>query len=399
VNKPAARVELAAASGVRSRGILTLGRPAVSLGLAMIAVTAVLAFGFDRLPGEMRDFEVYWTAAGRAAAGESLYRIGDGHYQFKYLPAFAVLIAPVAWLSLPMAKAAWFVISVGLIVTLVALAIAILPARRRPAWVLTTILLIAMGKFFGHELVLGQVNLLFGVIATSSILTMRSGSGAAGAILFVAAAAVKPYAVVFLPWIVLVRGRRALAAATAGLATLLVLPLLFYGPRGTVDLHRAWWTTVTTSTAPNLTNADNVSIAGMFAKWIGAGPAASLASLAVATVLLALALFVVSRRRGITHPEVLEGSLLLTLIPLLSPQGWDYVFLVATPAVALFANYDDRLPRTLRWITWTAVAAIGLSLFDIMGRDQYAAFMAWSIVTLCFIVLVSALTALRIRKI
>src|SRR5690606_16561849 len=103
--------------------------------------------------------------------------------------------------------------------------------------------------------------------------------------------------------------------------------------------------------------------------------------------------------RGVAHPEVLEGALLLTLIPLISPQGWDYVFLIATPAVALFANYDDRLPAAVRWTTWAAVATIGLSLFDLMGRERYAAFMSWSVITLCFLVLVGALVTLRARRI
>ena len=91
--------------------------------------------------------------------------------------------------------------------------------------------------------------------------------------------------------------------------------------------------------------------------------------------------------------------MLLALIPMLSPQGWDYVFLVATPAVAMFANYDDRLPPAWRWVTWAAVATIGLSLFDLMGRERYATFMAWSVITVCFVILVSALVGLRVRKI
>ena len=87
------------------------------------------------------------------------------------------------------------------------------------------------------------------------------------------------------------------------------------------------------------------------------------------------------------------------MIPLLSPQGWDYVFLVATPAIALFANYDERLPGVWRWATWIAVAAIGLSLFDLMGRERYAAFMSWSVITICFLVLIGALAALRMRRV
>ena len=44
---------------------------------------------------EMADFEVYWTAAERARAAEPLYRAQDGHYQFKYLPAFALGLTPL----------------------------------------------------------------------------------------------------------------------------------------------------------------------------------------------------------------------------------------------------------------------------------------------------------------
>ena len=51
------------------------------------------------------------------------------------------------------------------------------------------------------------------------------------------------------------------------------------------------------------------------------------------------------------------------------------MLLIATPAVVYLANYLDRLPRPLRAMTVVAGLTIGLSLFDIMGRAAYAAFM------------------------
>jgi hypothetical protein len=369
------------------------------LAIAVVALATVAAFGLDRLPGEMRDFEVYWTAAARALRAEPLYRIADGHYQFKYLPAFAVLTAPAALVPLILAKKIWFVLSVALLVSLVWLALAVLRQRRRPVWWLALVVVVAMGKFYGHELVLGQVNVLFAVLVTGALLSLARGQDTRAAALFVAAVVVKPYAVLFLPWIAFVRGPRALV--TVGLLTVavLALPAVFYGVPGSIELHHQWWVTVTESTAPNLTNNDNVSVAGFAAKWLGPGPDAGALTVAVALVLLATAAGVVLRRRGLERPEALEGALLLTIIPLVSPQGWDYVFLIATPAVALLANYDDRLPAPLRWATWIAVCTIGLSLFDLMGRERYAAFMSWSIITLCFLVLVTALAALRARRI
>jgi hypothetical protein len=228
---------------------------------------------------------------------------------------------------------------------------------------------------------------------------LKSGRTGVATLLLVAAVAVKPYAVLFLPWIAWVRGRTALVAATAGLAALLLLPVLFYGAGGTIELHRQWWTTVTTSTAPNLTNNDNVSVAGMFAKWLGIGAPAAVLTAVLSALLLIAGAVVVWRRGNIPQAEVLEGALILTIIPLVSPQGWDYVFLIATPAIAVFANDDDRLPALLRWTAWAAIATIGLSLFDLMGRERYAAFMSWSVITVCCIVLVSALVALRMRRV
>jgi hypothetical protein len=50
-------------------------------------------------------------------------------------------------------------------------------------------------------------------------------------------------------------------------------------------------------------------------------------------------------------------------------------------------------------ITIAAVAAIGFSLFDLMGRAAYSAFMRLSIISLCFFVVLGALAMLRLRKI
>ena len=43
------------------------------------------------------DFVVPRTAAFRALAHEPLYRVDDGHYQYKYLPAFALVMIPFTW--------------------------------------------------------------------------------------------------------------------------------------------------------------------------------------------------------------------------------------------------------------------------------------------------------------
>jgi len=370
----------------------------VTIVIGSAAVLLALLFA-EKVSRKMPDFEVYWTAAVRARAAEPLYRSEDGHYQYKYLPAFAVAAIPAGLMPLPIAKAVWFTISILLLVALVGLSLALLPEPRKPAWLLVTIAVVAMLKFFGHEVVLGQVNALLAVIVVSALLAMRRGREAAAGLLVALAVVVKPYAIVFFPWLVARRrpGRGAVAGAIAGLAAIAAAPALIYGVRGNIELHRAWWRTVTESTAPNLANSDNVSIAAMYVKWLGAGHTATALTFATMAIVLAAAAFVFLRRGALPFPEGLEGALLLTCMPLLSPQGWDYVFLVSTPAIVFLANYEDRLPLPLRILAVAAVAAIAFSIYDLMGRAAYAAFMAWSAISVCYFVVLAALCSLRVR--
>jgi hypothetical protein len=366
---------------------------------ASILLAAALGAYPLRVSKNMRDFEVWWTAAVRATAAQPLYRTQDGHYQFKYLPAFAILAMPLGVVPLPVAKPTWFFISVALIVALIAFSIRLLPEQRRPTWVLTVMVVLVMGKFYARELDLGQVNLIFAVAATGAFVAMKVRREMLAAALLVFTVAIKPYGVLLLPGLVVRRQRATAVAAAIGVGLLLFLPVPLYGVAGTIDLHWSWWQTVTSTTPLNLLGSDNISIASMYGKWLGMGTLAVTLATATSLALLGAAAIVFLRRRTVSFPEGLEGSLLLLLIPLLSPQGWDYVLLMATPAVIYLANYQDLLPAPWRALTVVAALTIGLSLFDIMGRAAYAAFMGAAVISICALVLVAALATLRLRAV
>lgn len=349
--------------------------------------------------GEMQDFEVYWTAGARAARAEPLYRVEDGHFVFKYLPVFAMLAVPAGLLPLTAAKAVWFIVSVLLIVVLIAFSLALPPEKLKPAWVLAAILVVVLGKFLGHELILGQVNILMATVTAAALLAMRSGREAVAGGLIVLAIIIKPYAALFIPWLIARRRLGSILAAFAGCLAALFVPGILYGWNGAIAQHRDWWEIVTATTAPNLFVVDNVSLASAFARVLGPGGTATAWTMAASVLLLAIAGWVFLLRRGRPFPEGLEGALILTLIPLLSPQGWDYVFLLSAPAIAYLANYEDRLPLPLRVLTIIALPAIGLSLFDLMGRSAYRAFMEASMITWLYLVVTAALVTLRLRKI
>ena len=367
--------------------------------LVVLAVVSLVALFTTRVSRKMPDFQVYWTAGSRALAAAPLYREDDGHYQFKYLPAFAVLAAPVALVPLPAAKAGWFAVSALLMLALLGLSLRALPGLHRPAALLLVLTFLAMAKFYAHELVLGQVNMLFGAIVTLAVVWLRAGRDAGAGLLFALAVVVKPYAAIFAPWLVTRRNRAAFGTMTAALIVLLLLPALRYGWSGNLRLLGDWWHTVTATTAPNLANPDNVSLSAMFAKWLGPDSSARVLAGAVAVLLLALTGVVVAGRGALAATEPLEASMLLMLIPLLSPQGWDYVLLIATPGVMLLIDRTGALPRELRYATIAAIAVVGLTVYDLVGRDVYAAFMQLSVVTISVIVELAALATLRFRRV
>lgn len=366
--------------------------------LVVLAVVSLVALFTTRVSRKMPDFQVYWTAAGRALAAEPLYRAEDGHYQFKYLPAFAVLAAPIAMAPLPAAKAAWFATSAVLMIALLGLSVRAMPGLRRPAPLLLVLTFAAMAKFYAHELVLGQVNLLFAVMVVLALVWLRHGREAAAGLLLALAVVVKPYAAIFAPWLATRKNRTAGLVMIAALVLLLVLPALRYGWQGNIQLLEDWWRTVTATTSPNVTNPDNVSLGAMYAKWLGAESPARLLSMVTAALLVALTAVVIAGRGLLADPEPLEASMLLVLIPLLSPQGWDYVLLIGTPAVMLLINDAAALPRGLRIAAIAAIAVTGLTIYDLVGRDAYAAFMQLSVVTVCAVIEIAALATLRFRR-
>lgn len=367
----------------------------LALPLTIAVLAAVIYNG--RVRREMVDFDVYWTAATRAAHAEPLYRSEDGHYQFKYLPAFALGLAPMAALAKESARALWFAGSVGLLVMFVRLSAAGLPERRRSARVLIWLTVLFMAKFYSHELLLGQANLLLGVLLVAALLSAQIDQRVASGVLVGLAVFVKPYALVLLPWLGVSLGRGAIGSAAGVIAAGLAAPAFVYGWQGNLGLLSEWYVVVTASTPANLLGADNISFAAMWAKWLGVGSQA--AGLATATVgaALALAAAVWIGRRKVGEPEYLEVALLMLVVPLISPQGWDYVLLLGTPAVMLLMDrWADVSPG---WRAWTllVLGVMGLTIFDLMGRALYARFMALSIVTVCAIGVLAALAHLRAR--
>ncbi len=368
-------------------------RPFALLALILLAIIVY----YTRVRHEMIDFITWRQAAVRALDAEPLYRPEDGHYQFKYFPTFAVIMAPFAGIDQETGKMLWFGISVGLLAALLRWSVGALPERRRSHRILLFFTIVLMAKFYAHELLLGQTNLLLGALLLAALVAVQIDQRVAAGGLVGVAVFVKPYALILVPWLLVTQGWSAAAMAAGIVAMGLLLPAAVYGWNGNLDLLGGWLRTVSDSTAPNLLGSDNVSIAAMWAKWLGPGSLAS--GLAWLTVVGILVLVIAAwrRRRTVSAPEYLECALLMLLVPLLSPQGWDYVLLLATPAVVCLVDRWRELPRLWQGGLGVALALMCLTMFDLMGRTLYGQFMALSLVSVCALAVAACLVHVRWR--
>ena len=122
--------------------------PAIVFVLIVISAYAILRSQRE----ELVDFVVPHTAAVRFLTHEPLYRPDDGHYQYKYLPAFAVAMVPFTWLPNQAAELTWFTLTVAMAWAFVKISIAALPDRRLSVRVLFWLTLLLNGKFLVKEL-------------------------------------------------------------------------------------------------------------------------------------------------------------------------------------------------------------------------------------------------------
>jgi len=364
----------------------------------LLIVSAAAAIYAASVRNGMKDFEVYRTAAGRALRAENLYRPEDAHYQYKYLPAFAFAMAPLALVDDAAARLGWYAVSFGLLCLFILAAVQSVPDKRLTDRVLMWAAILFVGKYYGRELYLGQTNVLLGIVLLGALLAAEAGASRTAGALVAVGVFIKPYALILLPWLWFAAGPSSLATSAAVLAGGICLPALAFGWNGNVHEILEWYRTVTTTTEPNLLKEENISFATAWAKWIGPGPLASVLAGATGTASLAAAGFVIARRRLVNHPAYLEFGFLMLIVPLLSPQGWDYLLLLATPAILCIVDrWQDTSPGW-KAVTGAAIAVASFTIFDLLRRPLYASLMAMSVVTIAVTALMMCLVNLRRRR-
>ena len=101
------------------------------------------------------------------------------------------------------------------------------------------------------------------------------------------------------------------------------------------------------------------------------------------------------RRRQVAEPNYLEAAFFGLLIPLLSPQGWDYVLVLGLPGYMCLVDRWRELG-----MVWRAVALMGIfltsfTIFDLLGRTLYIGLVERAAVSVGAVLIAACLVRIR----
>jgi hypothetical protein len=100
----------------------------------------------------------------------------------------------------------------------------------------------------------------------------------------------------------------------------------------------------------------------------------------------------------VPNPHYLEAAYFLILVPLLSPQGWDYVLLVALPAYVYLIDRWSELSPSWRVVAVTAVFLTSFTIFDLLRRPLFTWLMSIGAASIGAVLIDICLINLRWRE-
>jgi len=337
----------------------------------------------------LADFEVYYKAAERILRSESLYRIAaDKHYVFKYSPTSAIFFIPFLIFPFAVAKYVYWIFLTSIIVTGFYLSVKLIKPSlldERNAKPYNTIILFAtliLAVHFLRELHLGQVNYLLFFIFMLALYLYNEKKSILFSLLLAISIFIKPFTLIFIPYLILKRKYLELILFTGFSAALFLLPFLFYGSvEITLHQYQLWITElqIELSNKQGLFNNANHTIFSIFARYtpIGFILVNSTMILTYQLVLLsgiglALLWFIKIDGNAISESQqdyysVIEFSLLISLIPLLAYTS-ENAFIYAQLLVFIILLYFKKLKQYEKILAIVAFAFIGGNFSELFGK-------------------------------
>ncbi|NOR21272.1 MAG: DUF2029 domain-containing protein [Candidatus Aminicenantes bacterium] len=350
---------------------------------------------------DMSDFGVCYKGGERVINGETLYRVSDGHLQYKYSPASAVFFSLFTLFPYEVAKCIWYLSELIFLFLSLFISYDILPSKQKKKGLVLIFSFLVMVKFIGREIELGQVNIFIFFLLIMMVKALLNKNDVKGGLFLGLSLIFKPYGLVFLPYLILKKRFKPIASGFGTVIIGLILPMIFYGLRGNIVVLKEWQKTLSKSTPGLIDQYDNASIFALFFK-IMPDESRELAFIFIICSGLLIAfsflwMMILGKRENLKKPEVLEYSFLFVLIPLFSPLAWYYNYLYSILTIVFLINYIDKFPKVLKYLLIANLIIIGGSLREVLGKDAFRFYTGYSLVLISYLIVLFHLFYLRVK--
>ncbi|AKD04502.1 glycosyltransferase family 87 protein [Pontibacter korlensis] len=379
---------------------------------------AILFAGILLLVGEiingrfwMHDLEVYYRTAERMLNGSEIYRIeSDGHYVYKYSPTAGMYFIPFIILPFAAAKIVFWLL-------LVLLAIVVLQtlyryvsdgetavtAKRKNIILLLSFL--AVGAHIHREWHLGQVNfVLLALYVCMAVLWLSKKPVAAGVVL-AATLFIKPFGLIFIPYLILKKKLSILLSAALAVVVLGLLPFILYpSAEAFTGLYQGWIQEllIEMSAKQELFASGNHTIFSVLARYtpikflLFNETAIKVYQLTLLACIAGFVLYIVRQGESLKQNILIDVAVLTALIPLFAFTSLN-AFLFTLPCIVILLYYFPSLSTVAKILTVAGCVLIGINIRDLMGGDLYRFLERESVYTFGTVALLIAMTLLRLN--
>lgn len=305
------------------------------------------------------DLRIYYGAVRWWAHGHSLYTYSipdrvQGHLGYTYPPVAALLMYPMAWMSLfQVIVIIWILSALSYVLTTAWL---VLPAAQRHGWPRLFTLCLAVPLLSGLEpiretITFGQINLILALLVLVDLLVLAPRGSRLTGVGIGIASAIKLTPAIFILYLLVSRRYRAtaMAAGTAVAATLIA---------AAVRWSDSWqyWTGVVwhSSRIGHVEGVPNQSLLGALSRLTYPHPAPQSIWLLLAVVVLCAGLWRAARA-ALAGDEVAGLTLAGVTGALISPVSWQHHLYWFVPAIVVLIDVAATRGAARRW--WYAAFA------------------------------------------
>lgn len=381
----------------------------------MVVLAIQVAFIADRRTKRPSDFDIAREFGRRFLAGEDLYQ---GGLHFPYLPAAAMVHAPLALVAAHVGFAARYVAALAALGLTLWMLGRMLP--RRTLAPEDRFAVAAISVALGLQYVLRDLgdagpHLILLALAVGGIFCARQGREVGAAPLLGLAIAVKTPLAIVLPFFAWKRRWSLLFWTALATSAWIVAPMAWMGPQSWWTHHRAWAQAALPFVAPVAAShapaggppvavqaieawPNNQSLRAVLARNLPNHPisSAAAASLLTGALVVSVAWWMRSPLRSTDDPAwLVESSAVLILATLLSPITWRQHLVFALPALYLIAAAH----RSRGGLGGFATAAMGLYALlalvlnrEILGRELSYQCSGYGLHTLAMLLALGVLT-------